>query len=148
MVPAASSLCIAAFQKLCLTIQSMSFFTTALSLFQVRSAMPRPPGRHAGVILLQGSGGESRWGTNRFIADQFARSGIAALVYDKRGSGDSTGDWKASSYDDLANDVLAGIDLLASRPDIDPSRIGLHGHSKVELSRRLLRFMLPLRSLL
>jgi pimeloyl-ACP methyl ester carboxylesterase len=110
--------------------------------------LPRSPGRHAAVVILQGSGGESRWGTNRFIADQFARSGIAALVYDKRGSGVSTGDWKASSYDDLANDVLAGIDLLASRPDIDPSRIGLHGHSKVELSRRLLRFMLPLRSLL
>jgi uncharacterized protein len=92
--------------------------------------MPRSPGRHAAVVILQGSGGESRWGTNRFIADQFARSGIAALVYDKRGSGDSTGDWKASSYDDLANDVLAGIDLLASRPDIDPGRIGLHGHSE------------------
>ena len=92
--------------------------------------MPRSPGRHAAVVILQGSGGESRWGTNRFIADRFARSGIAALVYDKRGSGDSTGDWKASSYDDLANDVLAGIDLLASRPDIDPRLIGLHGHSE------------------
>jgi pimeloyl-ACP methyl ester carboxylesterase len=92
--------------------------------------MPRSPGRHTAVVILQGSGGESRWGTNRFIADQFARSGIAALVYDKRGSGVSTGDWKASSYDDLANDVLAGIDLLASRPDIDPRRIGLHGHSE------------------
>jgi pimeloyl-ACP methyl ester carboxylesterase len=92
--------------------------------------MPRSPGRHAAVVILQGSGGESRWGTNRFIADQFARSGVAALVYDKRGSGDSTGDWKASSYDDLAGDVLAGIDLLAARPDIDPKRIGLHGHSE------------------
>jgi len=92
--------------------------------------MPRSAGRHAAVIILQGSGGESRWGTNRFIADQFARSGIAALVYDKRGSGDSTGDWKASSYDDLANDVLAGVDLLASRPDIDPRLIGLQGHSE------------------
>jgi hypothetical protein len=61
-------------------------------------------------------GAESRWGTNRFIADQFARSGIAALVYDKRGSGVSTGDWKASSYDDLANDVLAGIDLGVGLP--------------------------------
>jgi hypothetical protein len=52
--------------------------------------VPRSPERHAAVVILQGSGGESRWGTNRFIADQFARSGIAALVYDKRGSGVST----------------------------------------------------------
>ena len=35
-----------------------------------------------------------------------------------------------SSYDDLANDAIAGIDLLASRPDIDAKRIGLHGHSE------------------
>jgi dienelactone hydrolase len=92
--------------------------------------IPRSSERHPAVVLLQGSGGETRWGTNRFIADRFARLGIAALVYDKRGSGASTGDWKSSSYDDLANDALAGIDLLASRPDIDPKRIGLHGHSE------------------
>jgi hypothetical protein len=92
--------------------------------------IPRTPGRHAAVVLLQGSGGETRWGTNRFIADRFARSGIAALVYDKRGSGASTGDWKMSSYDDLANDAIAGIDLLAARPDMDAKRIGLHGHSE------------------
>jgi pimeloyl-ACP methyl ester carboxylesterase len=92
--------------------------------------IPRTPGRHAAVVLLQGSGSETRWGTNRFIADQFARSGIAALVYDKRGSGVSTGDWKASSYDDLANDAIAGIGLLASRSEIDATRIGLHGHSE------------------
>jgi pimeloyl-ACP methyl ester carboxylesterase len=92
--------------------------------------LPRSSGRHPAVVLLQGSGSETRWGTNRFIADRFARFGIAALVYDKRGSGSSTGDWKSSSYDDLANDALAAIDLLASRQDIDPKRIGLHGHSE------------------
>jgi dienelactone hydrolase len=91
---------------------------------------PRTSARHAAVVILQGSGGETRWGTNRFIADRFARKGIAALVYDKRGSGGSSGDWKSSSYDDLADDALAGIDLLASRADIDPKRIGLHGHSE------------------
>ena len=92
--------------------------------------LPREPGRHAAVVLLQGSGSETRWGTNRFIADRFARSGIAALVYDKRGSGASIGDWKTSSYDDLANDAIAGIDLLASRSGVDAERIGLHGHSE------------------
>jgi len=92
--------------------------------------IPRSAGLHPAVVLLQGSGGETRWGTNRFIADRFARSGIAALVYDKRGSGTSTGDWKIASYDDLANDAIAGIDVLASRPDIDAKRIGLHGHSE------------------
>ena len=108
--------------------------------------MPRSSGRHAAVVILQGSGGESRWGTNRFIADQFARSGIAALVYDKRGAGVSTGDWKTSSYEDLANDVQAGIDLLASRSDIDPGRIGLHGHSEGGIIAAIVAVHAPFRS--
>jgi dienelactone hydrolase len=107
----------------------VSFRNGAVTLYGTL-CLPHSPERHPGVVLLQGSGGETRWGTNRFIADRFARSGIAALSYDKRGSGSSTGDWKSSSYDDLANDALAAIDLLASRPDIDPKRIGLHGHSE------------------
>jgi len=107
----------------------VSFHNRAVTLAGTL-CIPSTPGRHAAVVLLQGSGSETRWGTNRFIADQFARSGIAALIYDKRGSGASTGDWKTSSYDDLANDAIAGIDLLASRSDIDAARIGLHGHSE------------------
>jgi uncharacterized protein len=109
--------------------KTVSFHNGAVTLAGTL-CIPRTPGRHAAVVLLQGSGSETRWGTNRFIADQFARSGIAALIYDKRGSGASTGDWKTSSYDDLANDAIAGIDLLASRSDIDATRIGLHGHSE------------------
>jgi pimeloyl-ACP methyl ester carboxylesterase len=93
-------------------------------------AMPVTPGRHPAVVLLQGSGPEVRWGTNRYIADQFARAGIAALAYDKRGAGQSTGDVHDGGYDTLARDALAGVALLAARPDIDPKRIGLHGHSE------------------
>lgn len=91
---------------------------------------PRTPARHPAVVLLQGSGPEIRWGTNRFIADRLARAGVAALIYDKRGSGASGGDWKTASYEDLARDALSGVTLLRSRPDIDPARIGLHGHSQ------------------
>jgi pimeloyl-ACP methyl ester carboxylesterase len=91
---------------------------------------PRTPGRHSAVVLLQGSGSETRWGTNRFAADRLARAGVAALIYDKRGSGASGGDWKTATYEDLARDALSGISLLRSRADVDPSRIGLHGHSQ------------------
>jgi pimeloyl-ACP methyl ester carboxylesterase len=93
-------------------------------------AMPATSGRHPAVVLLQGSGPEVRWGTNRYIADQFARAGIAALAYDKRGSGQSTGDVHDGGYDTLASDALAGVRMLQKRADIDPARIGLHGHSE------------------
>jgi dienelactone hydrolase len=91
---------------------------------------PRTPARHPAVVLLQGSGPETRWGTNRFIADRMARAGVAALIYDKRGSGASGGDWKTAFFEDLARDALSGVTLLRNRPDIDPARIGLHGHSQ------------------
>jgi pimeloyl-ACP methyl ester carboxylesterase len=92
--------------------------------------VPRSKGRHPAVILLHGSGSESRWGTIRYVADRFARAGVVALVYDKRGSGDSGGDWRAARYEDLARDALAGVTLLESRADVDRARIGLVGHSQ------------------
>jgi len=91
---------------------------------------PSGKGPFPAVVLLQGSGPEVRWGTNRFIADRLARAGVAALIFDKRGSGDSTGDWKTADYDDLARDALSGVALLEARPEIDAKRIGLHGHSQ------------------
>lgn len=92
--------------------------------------LPRTPGRHGAVVLVHGSGPETRWGTNRYIADRLARAGTAALIYDKRGSGESKGDWRTASFEDLARDALAGVDLLGQRADIDPARIGIHGHSQ------------------
>jgi pimeloyl-ACP methyl ester carboxylesterase len=92
--------------------------------------IPRTPGKHAGVVLLHGSGSQSRWGTNRYLADRFARAGIAALAYDKRGSGDSTGTWESSTYEDLAADALAGVAFLGSLPEVNAQLIGLHGHSE------------------
>ncbi|HEY3947569.1 alpha/beta hydrolase family protein [Phenylobacterium sp.] len=92
--------------------------------------LPHTPGRHGAVVLVHGSGPETRWGTNRYIADRMARAGVAALIFDKRGSGESGGDWRTSRYEDLARDALAGVDLLDARPDIDPRRVGIHGHSQ------------------
>jgi pimeloyl-ACP methyl ester carboxylesterase len=92
--------------------------------------IPRSSARHPAVVLLQGSGPQSRWGTTRYIADRLARAGVMALTYDKRGSGDSGGDWRTATYADLANDALAGVALLDSRSDVDASHVGFIGHSQ------------------
>jgi pimeloyl-ACP methyl ester carboxylesterase len=85
--------------------------------------------KHPVVLFMHGSGAEGRF-ASRFLADLFARQGIAALIYDKRGVGASTGEWRRSTFSDLAQDAIAGIELLKHRPDIDPSRIGIFGHSQ------------------
>jgi pimeloyl-ACP methyl ester carboxylesterase len=91
---------------------------------------PRTRGRHAAVIFLHGSGPETRWGTARYYADHLARSGVAALIYDKRGAGASTGDWRSATFENLADDAIAAVRLLERRTDIAPKRVGLYGHSQ------------------
>ena len=89
--------------------------------------LPNTKGPHPAVVRIQGAGPESRANN----ADEFtAYRGIAFLAYDKRGVGKSTGDWRTSSFEDLAEDALAGVRLLKGRPDIDPRKIGVTGGSE------------------
>jgi uncharacterized protein len=79
----------------------------------------------AGVVIVHGSGASTRdnpWTTA--YADALARRGIAVLYPDKRGSGESTGDWRDASISDLANDVLAGIAFLRAQSAVDTTAIG------------------------
>jgi alpha-beta hydrolase superfamily lysophospholipase len=91
--------------------------------------VPRAPGKHPAVVLVHGSGPEGRWAT-AYIADALARRGVVALAYDKRGVGASSGDWRTSTLEDLAADARIAVHLLAERPDVDPARVGVYGHSQ------------------
>ena len=93
--------------------------------------LPPTIGRHPAIIFHEGSGDWTRDDTwlSRPV-DVFLKHGIAVLLYDKRGVGNSTGDWHRSSYTDLADDLLAGVRLLKSRRDINPRQIGVRGFSQ------------------
>jgi pimeloyl-ACP methyl ester carboxylesterase len=85
------------------------------------------------VLLLHGSGPQDHNGEIsliRFTADHFARHGIAALIYDKRGYGSSTGNVATASFSDFAGDAIAGLKLLQSRRDINAKQIGFWGISQ------------------
>lgn len=56
--------------------------------------------------------------------------GIASLRYDKRGCGQSEGDFNRTSLFDLVADARRGWQKLASLPEIDPHRIGVLGQSE------------------
>jgi uncharacterized protein len=88
------------------------------------SAPPYPA-----IVMAHGSGAEGRW-ANRFLARRFAEAGVAALIFDKRGVGQSSGDWRAAGFEDLASDVASGVAMLRARRDIRAERIGLFGHSQ------------------
>lgn len=88
------------------------------------------------VLLITGSGPQDRdesIGKHKpfaVIADYLTRQGIAVLRVDDRGVGKSTGDFSQATSADFATDVLAGIDYLKTRTDINPKKIGLIGHSE------------------
>ena len=92
---------------------------------------PLTLGPHPVLIIIHGSGDQGRkdnyyslWG------DFFAQHGVAALIYDKRGVGQSSGNHEHATFDDLAGDVLAAVDVLKERADIKPDQIGLFGISQ------------------
>jgi dienelactone hydrolase len=55
---------------------------------------------------------------------------VAVLRYDDRGTAASTGDYAAARLADLTADAGAALDYLRGRPDVDPSRTGVLGHSE------------------
>jgi pimeloyl-ACP methyl ester carboxylesterase len=91
--------------------------------------IPPTKGRHPAVVLIHGSSTPSR-NDFRFYADLFAHQNIAALIYDKRDLGGDFGGASRVDLRDLAGDVLAAVELLKSRDDIDSRQIGLWGHSE------------------
>ncbi|MEZ5428553.1 MAG: alpha/beta fold hydrolase [Pyrinomonadaceae bacterium] len=83
------------------------------------------------VVFVHGSGSSDRsnaW-TGAY-ADGLARRGIIVLYPDKRGSGKSGGDWLTSSFLDLSDDAVAGVEFLKKDERVDPDRLGLIGFSQ------------------
>lgn len=97
---------------------------------------PEGEGPFPAVVLLSGSGPQNRdsellgFPVFRELADHLTRRGIAVLRYDDRGVGGSQGSVSLATTSDFADDALAAVRQLAARPDIDPRRIGLVGHSE------------------
>ncbi len=91
--------------------------------------LPISRSKSPAVVLVHGSSPNERT-SYRSWARHFATSGIAALIYDKRGAGRSTGNTRSASMEDLADDAIAGIRMLKLRRDIDVGKVGIAGHSQ------------------
>ncbi|MEX1993475.1 MAG: CocE/NonD family hydrolase [Steroidobacteraceae bacterium] len=91
--------------------------------------LPTGAGRHPAIVYLHGSGCATREDMRRF-AVHFAARGYAGLLLDKRGCGESQGQWQKASLEDLAADAVSALRFLAGRTDIDAARLGLWGISQ------------------
>lgn len=99
-------------------------------------SLPESPGPFPAVVLVSGTGPNTRDeevdGHKVFtvLADALVRRGLAVLRYDKRGVGGSGGVYRDATTADFATDATAAVRFLKARPDIDPLRVGVLGHSE------------------
>jgi uncharacterized protein len=88
-------------------------------------------GQFPAAVILQGSGDSDRSnGWARLVAETLVSKGVSVLLTDKRGSGQSDGNWRTSSFEDLAEDALAGVEAVRSIEGVRRSNVGLIGLSQ------------------
>jgi uncharacterized protein len=88
---------------------------------------------HSAVVFVHGSGPQTR---NMTWAESFAREGIAALVYDKRGAGKSGGKYESEQSVSernivlLSDDAISALKALSLHPALKDLPLGLTGISQ------------------
>lgn len=88
-----------------------------------------PDGATPCVVMAQGFSLTRRDGAPRY-AEGFARAGLAALTFDYRHFGDSTGEPRQlTDHVRQREDLAAAVDLARSLDGIDPDRIVVWGYS-------------------
>ncbi|MDX2226874.1 MAG: alpha/beta fold hydrolase [Verrucomicrobiae bacterium] len=90
---------------------------------------PMPAGdRVPGIVLCQGYTGLRNL-LLPGIAQRLAQKGLAALIFDYRGFGDSGGPRERLYPENLVRDVRNGLSFLSQQPEIESSQLGLYGVS-------------------
>ena len=111
-------------------VEDVTFFNHGIqltgSLYEPQGPAPYP----TLIVLHAANGGTRQFPFYQHLITHLPMQGLAVLLYDRRGSGKSTGDFETSDFDDLAGDALAAIAYLSSRKDIDNRRIGVYGISQ------------------
>lgn len=89
--------------------------------------MPAGSGPCPAVVFVHGSGPQPR-DANRWAAMALAERGIASIIYDKRGVGESEGSFDGATLKALADDAIAVAEYLSALTDINA--VGFAGHSQ------------------
>ncbi len=78
--------------------------------------LPNSEGPVPAVVFVHGAGRQTRE-SYREVGKYFASHGIAALIYDKRGTGQSGGAYESREpYENLVNDALSAVALPEGAP--------------------------------
>jgi hypothetical protein len=115
------------------TREAVRFSSDGVELAGTLYRPAKPSAQAPGVVLIHGSGPQDRHGYASLIdllATRFAEKGFVALAYDKRGVGESGGDWSRAGFDQLGADAAAAMRFLRRTHGVDPKRVGFAGSSQ------------------
>jgi alpha-beta hydrolase superfamily lysophospholipase len=104
-------------------------------------ALPDSQEPFPGVLFVAGSGqidrneNSKKYKLNAFydIFRYLAEHGIASLRYDKRGVGQSGGDYWQTGFHDRVRDASAALEYIRQQPNFQPEKIFVLGHSEGSL---------------
>ncbi len=117
-------------------VRFVSGADTLAGTLMLPAADPARTTKPPAIVFVSGSGPSTRdeyvagFPVFRVLAEKLAAAGCATLRYDDRGVEDSGGDYGLVTMDILAADAAAATAALRGRPEIDPARVGLLGHSE------------------
>ncbi len=81
------------------------------------------------LVILTSSGSADR-SASRSEAILFAQKGFTTFHYDKRGTGNSDGDWETASIEELSLDDINAINYFSDKTGISHQKIGILGSSQ------------------
>ncbi len=104
------------------TKESITFHNGDITLHGILLLPDNIPNAPA-VVLTHGSG-EGLAQVYQYEGTRFAQQGIAVLAYDKREA------WQTASLTDLAEDVVAAVEYVQTRREVNSAAVGVWGVSQ------------------
>jgi dienelactone hydrolase len=105
-------------------------FDSAQDVLKGTLYMPGSSGSCPAVVLLGGAERGPRMTYKRLLAEQFAGSGIAALIYDSPGTGESEGNAMLQTKKDRIREAIAAFRFLRTQEGVQPDAVGVYGFSE------------------
>ena len=107
----------------------VTFRSAGLTLAGILAVPEGAAGRRPAMLVLHGFGSNKGGGAALAAARLMTGLGYVTLRFDMRGCGDSEGERGRVICLEQVDDTKSALAFLMTRPEVDPERIGVMGHS-------------------
>lgn len=82
------------------------------------------------IVYHAANGGSADTPFYNHLKHDVPARGVAAFIWNRRGANGQPGDFTTATFEDLARDGIAALNVLKSHSAVDPQRIGAYGISQ------------------